>query len=177
MTSSAAASSSATQTPSQILSSTSWETTGAVDNAGKRRALSDPDVKTYVGYAYFDADGTFAMYNLDDTPKMQGDWKLTPDGKTRIITAKDENGKVRFTRSSPIETLTPLEFTYRTYPVQNNQSIYIDIVHTPTTHKAPIASSPAPSSSGSNSGSMAPSSMPSRPMSSHPTTPIAPGSR
>jgi hypothetical protein len=165
-----AAASSAVQTPSQILSSTAWETTGAVDNTGKRRDLTDPDVKNYVGYAYFNADGTFRMYNLDDTPKMQGDWKLTPDGKTRIITAKDETGKVKFTRSSPIETLTATEFTYRTYPEQNNQSVYIDIVHTPTTHKAPT-SAPSSTPHSMTSGSMSPSSM-----APH-STPEAPGSR
>lgn len=156
--------------PSATLASTPWQTTGAVDQDGKPLALTDKNVQNYVGYAYYKVDGSFTMYNLDDTPKMQGDWKLTPDGKTRTITAKDETGKVKFTRSSPIETLTATEFTYRTYPEQNNQSVYVDIVHTPTTHKAPM-SAPSSTAHPMTSGSMSPSSM-----APH-STPEAPGSR
>ncbi|MGB3695890.1 MAG: DUF4822 domain-containing protein [Gordonia sp. (in: high G+C Gram-positive bacteria)] len=131
--------SAAASTPSQILSSTAWETTGAVDQNGAHPALTDSDVAAYVGYAYFQPDGTFTMFTLDDAPKMQGDWTVTPDGKTRTIVAKDPAGKVLFTRDSPITELTPEVFTYRTYPDPKNTAEYIDIIHTPTTHARPRA--------------------------------------
>lgn len=126
-------------TPSGVLASTAWETTGAVDQEGKDVPLTDEDVSTFVGWAYFDADGTFSMYNLDDTPKMQGDWTVTEDGQTRHIVAKDDAGEVMFERDSDIVTLTEDEFTYRVLPDENDQSVYLDIVHTPTDHTEPTA--------------------------------------
>ena len=75
-------------TPSQILASTPWETTGAKDASGGKVELSDPNVINFVGFAYFKDNGTFTMYNLDDSPKLRGDWSVSPDGKTRTIVAK-----------------------------------------------------------------------------------------
>lgn len=124
-------------TPSDVLASTAWETTGAVDQDGKDVPLEDEDVATFIGWAYFDADGTFTMYNLDDTPKMQGDWTVTEDGTTRHIVAKDEAGEVMFERDSDIVTLAEDEFTYRVFPDENDTSVYVDIVHTPTDHAEP----------------------------------------
>jgi hypothetical protein len=132
-----AAESAQTATPSDVLASTPWETTGAVDQDGNDVPLEDENVSTFVGWAYFDADGTFTMYNLDDTPKMQGDWTVTEDGKTRHIVAKDEAGEVMFERDSDIVTLTEDEFTYRVFPDENDTSVYYDIVHTPTDHAEP----------------------------------------
>ena len=71
--------------------------------------MTDARVKDFVGYAYFDDDGTFEMYNLDDSPKLQGDWTVSDDGKTRTIVAKDETGKELFTRDVDIRTLTDEE--------------------------------------------------------------------
>ena len=75
-------------TPSQTLASTPWLTTNSKNAAGANVDLKDPNVVNFVGYAYFKADGTFTMYNLDDSPKMHGDWSVTADGKTRTIVAK-----------------------------------------------------------------------------------------
>ena len=56
------------------------------------------------------------MYNLDDSPKMHGDWSVTADGKTRTIVAKNDKGETLFTRVVDITVLTRAEFTYRIYP-------------------------------------------------------------
>ncbi|MFE5339248.1 DUF4822 domain-containing protein [Isoptericola sp. NPDC056578] len=128
------------QTPSDVLASTAWETTGATDADGEDVALDDKNVSTFVGWAYFDADGTFTMYNLDDSPKMQGDWTVDEEGTTRHIVAKDDAGEVQFERDSDIVTLTDEEFTYRVFPEEGNADVYYDIVHTPTDHEEPAAS-------------------------------------
>lgn len=125
------------QTPSEILASVSWQTTNAKNNKGENVVLTDANVANFVGFAYFKADGTFTMYNLDDSPKMHGDWTVSADGKTRTIVAKDNAGATLFTRVVDITVLTKNEFTYRVYPNSNDKSIYFDIVHTPTAHKEP----------------------------------------
>lgn len=129
----------AEQTPSDVLASTAWETTGATDAAGADVALDDENVKNFVGWAYFKDGGSFTMYNLDDSPKMQGDWTVTEDGKTRHIVAKDDAGEVLFERDSDIVTLTDEEFTYRVFPDPANTEVYFDIIHTPTDHEEPAA--------------------------------------
>ncbi|MEU6137445.1 DUF4822 domain-containing protein [Nocardioides sp. NPDC047086] len=134
-----AAESARTDSPSDVLASTAWETTGAVDQDGKDVPLADENVSTFVGWAYFDAEGTFTMYDLDDAPKMQGDWTVTEDGRTRHIVAKDDAGEVMFERDSDIVTLTEDEFTYRVFPDENDRSVYFDIVHTPTDHAEPTS--------------------------------------
>lgn len=123
-------------TPSELLSSTAWETTNAKDNEGQDVDLSDPNVSNFVGYAYFKADGTFTMFNLDDSPKMKGDWTVSADGKTRTIIAKNDQGETLFTRVVDITVLTKEEFTYRVYNGED-KTIYFDIVHTPTDHQEP----------------------------------------
>ncbi|MFE6995100.1 DUF4822 domain-containing protein [Microbacterium sp. NPDC057659] len=137
--SSAASEEVAAQTPSDVLSSTAWETSGATDAAGADVALDDENVKNFVGWAYFKDGGSFTMYNLDDSPKMQGDWTVTEDGKTRHIVAKDDAGEVLFERDSDIVTLTDEEFTYRVFPDPENTEVYFDIIHTPTDHEEPAA--------------------------------------
>ncbi|WP_313812926.1 DUF4822 domain-containing protein [Glutamicibacter sp.] len=141
--SSSAAAESAAQTPSQVLSSTAWETTGAVDQDGNKVELTDDAAKNYVGFAYFNDGGDFQMYTLDDAPKMQGDWTVSEDGKTRHIVAKDGSGKTLFERDSEITELTGDEFTYRTYPEEGNKEVYVDIIHTPTDHAEPAALTPS----------------------------------
>lgn len=131
-----------TQSPSDVLASTPWETTGAVDQDGNAVALSDEAVANFVGWAYYKTDGTFTMYNLDDSPKMQGDWSVSADGSERTLVAKDADGKVLFERVVPIVTLTAAEFTYRVIPDAANPGAYYDIVHTPTDHPEPGATAP-----------------------------------
>lgn len=126
-------------TPSAILASTAWETTSAKDAKGAKVALTDKDVKNYVGWAYFKKDGTFTLYNLDDTAKGKGDWTVSADGKTRTIVAKNADGSVQYKRTVEIVTLTEKEFTYRVYPEASNKAVYFDIVHTPTKHAEPRA--------------------------------------
>lgn len=124
-------------TPSELLASTPWETTNAKNNKNENVALTDPNVSNFVGFAYFKADGTFTMYNLNDTPKMHGDWSVSADGKTRTIVAKNDAGTVLFTRVVDITVLTKKEFTYRIYPNNDDKTIYFDIIHTVTTHPEP----------------------------------------
>ncbi len=132
-----AAPSHAASTPSDVLASTPWETTGAVDQDGNAVALTDAAVANFVGWAYYRTDGTFAIYNLDDTLKMQGDWSVSADGSTRTLVAEDADGNVLFTRTVPITVLTEEEFTYRVFPDPANTAVYYDIVHTPTDHREP----------------------------------------
>lgn len=125
-------------TPSEVLASTAWETTGAKNHQRADVTLSDPNVSNFIGFAYFKSDGTFAMYNLDDSPKMHGNWSVSADGKTRTIVAKNDQGETLFTRVVAITTLTEQEFTYRIYPSAEDKSIYFDIIHTPTKHEEPL---------------------------------------
>lgn len=138
--SSATAAADATSSPFSVLSSTAWETTRALDANGDDVELNDRNVSNFVGNAYFHCDGTFNMYNLDDSAKMQGDWSVSDVGKTRTIVAKDDAGKVQFARASDIVTLTADEFTYRVFPDPEKTDVYFDIVHTPTDHSEPAAS-------------------------------------
>ncbi|MEI2273844.1 DUF4822 domain-containing protein [Sphingobacterium sp. ML3W] len=124
-------------TPSEVLASTAWETTSAKNNKGENVVLTDANVSNFVGFAYFKSDGTFTMFNLDDSPKMRGDWSVSADGKTRTIVAKNAAGETLFTRVVDITVLTKNEFTYRIYPNNDNKTVYFDIIHTPTTHKEP----------------------------------------
>jgi hypothetical protein len=143
-----AASARAAQTPSDVLASTPWKTTGAVDQNGNRVALDDPAVANFVGWAYFDADGTFTMYNLDDSPKMHGDWSVTPDGSSRWIAAKNDAGQVLFQRVVPITQLDKNVFTYRVYPNAADTSAFYDIVHTKTNHVEPGTDDRGPGAHG-----------------------------
>nr|WP_288810593.1 DUF4822 domain-containing protein [uncultured Sphingobacterium sp.] len=119
------------------MASTAWETTNAKNNEGENVVLTDANVSNFVGFAYFKSDGTFTMFNLDDSPKMHGDWSVSADGKTRTIVAKNAAGETLFTRVVDITVLTKEEFTYRIYPNNDNKAVYFDIIHTPTTHTEP----------------------------------------
>lgn len=140
------------QTPSDVLASTPWKTTGAVDQNGDRVALDDPAVANFVGWAYFKADGTFTMYNLDDSPKMHGDWSVTPDGSSRWIAAKNDAGQVLFQRVVPITQLDKNVFTYRVYPDAADTTVYYDIVHTKTNHVEPGTDGRGPGANGNGHG-------------------------
>ncbi|MFE5285467.1 DUF4822 domain-containing protein [Nocardia sp. NPDC056611] len=134
--------------PSAVLASTPWKTTDALDRNGNRVALDNPAVSNFVGWAYFKADGTFTMYNLDDTPKMHGDWTVAPDGSSRWIAAKNDAGDVLFTRVVPIIQLDKHAFTYRVTPNAADPSVYYDIVHTPTNHAEPGTDDRGPGAHG-----------------------------
>lgn len=124
-------------TPSQTLASTPWKTTSALDQDGNRVALDNAAVASFVGWAYFKTDGTYTMYNLDDTPKLHGDWTVTADGSERWINAKDAAGNVLFQRVVPIVQLDKHTFTYRVFPNAADSTVYYDIVHTKTNHVEP----------------------------------------
>ncbi|TDS14001.1 DUF4822 domain-containing protein [Sphingobacterium paludis] len=125
-------------TPSEILASTAWKTTGARNNAGENVPLTHPNVAGAVGYAYYTMNGTFVIYDLNDVLRIQGDWSVSADGRTRTLIAKNpETQDVLFTRVVDITVLTKQEFTYRLYPNNSDRTVYYDIIHTPTTHTRP----------------------------------------
>ncbi|WP_347216639.1 DUF4822 domain-containing protein [Chryseobacterium sp.] len=125
------------QTPSQILASTPWETTGAKDKNGANVALADANVAGYVGFAYFKADGNFAIYSLNDVLRSRGTWSVDAQGKTRSIAALNPDGTTIFKRDVEILVLNRNEFTYRIRPNAADPSIYYDIIHTRTPHAEP----------------------------------------
>lgn len=125
------------QTPPQVLSSTPWETTGAKDKNGTSIALTDASVAGYVGFAYFKADGNFAIYSLNDVLRSRGTWSVDTQGKTRTISSLNPDGTTIFTRDVEILVLNRNEFTYRIRPNSADPSIYYDIIHTRTTHSEP----------------------------------------
>lgn len=138
------------------LAATPWQTTGAVDQDGAPVALDDPRAMNFVGNAYFKADGTFTMFNLDDSPKMQGAWEMREvDGAlVRWIAAKDPAGAVLFERTVPIVALDSAEFTYRVVSAEDPAS-WVDIVHTPTDHAEPGRVEDADSGGGTSDGGSA----------------------
>lgn len=125
------------QTPSQVLSSTPWETTGAKDKNGNNIALTDASVAGYVGFAYFKADGKFVIYGLDDILRSRGTWSVDAQGKKRTIAALNPDDSTIFTRDVDILVLNKNEFTYRIYPSSADPSLYYDIIHTRTSHAEP----------------------------------------
>ncbi|WP_228412881.1 DUF4822 domain-containing protein [Chryseobacterium sp. G0162] len=125
------------QTPSQVLSSTPWETTGAKDKNGSNVALTDASVAGYVGFAYFKADGNFTIYSLTDVLRSRGTWSVDAQGKTRTITALNPDATTIFTRDVEILVLNRNEFTYRIRPNAADLSVYYDIIHTRTPHAEP----------------------------------------
>ncbi|WP_426477220.1 DUF4822 domain-containing protein [Chryseobacterium sp. CBSDS_008] len=125
------------QTPSQVLSSTPWETTGAKDKNGNSVALTDASVAGYVGFAYFKADGKFAIYNLTDVLRSMGTWSVDAQGKARTIAALNPDGTTIFTHNVEILVLNRNEFTYRIRPDSSDPSVYYDIIHTRTSHAEP----------------------------------------
>ncbi|MDR2238685.1 MAG: DUF4822 domain-containing protein [Chryseobacterium sp.] len=118
------------------LASTPWETTGAKNSNGQPVDLADSSVAGYVGYSYFKANGTFAIYGLNNAPRSKGTWSISPDGKKRTLTALDDAGNVIFTRVVDILTLNSNEFTYRITDAAN-PSVYYDIIHKSVSHNEP----------------------------------------
>ncbi|WP_157859473.1 DUF4822 domain-containing protein [Chryseobacterium angstadtii] len=124
-------------TPSELLSSTPWETTGAKDKNGQTVSLNDPSVNGFVGFAYFKGDGNFAIYGLNDILRSRGTWSVDSQGKTRTITALNPDGTSIFTRVVDILVLNANEFTYRIHTNPSDPSVYYDIIHTKTAHAEP----------------------------------------
>lgn len=145
------------QTPSQVLASTPWETTGAKDKNGNNVVLTDVNVAGYVGFAYFKADGKFAIYSLTDVLRSRGTWSVDAQGKTRTIASLNPDGSTIFTRDVEILVLNKNEFTYRIRPNAADQTIYYDIIHTKTSHAEPangqltLASTPWETTGAKNS--------------------------
>nr|WP_315032966.1 DUF4822 domain-containing protein [uncultured Chryseobacterium sp.] len=125
------------QTPSQALSSTPWETTGAKDKNGNSVVLTDASVAGYVGFAYFKTDGNFAIYGLNDVLRSRGTWSVDAQGKTRTIASLNPDGTTLFTRDVEILVLNRNEFTYRIRPNSSDPSVYYDIIHTRISHAEP----------------------------------------
>ncbi|MDP9959170.1 DUF4822 domain-containing protein [Chryseobacterium lathyri] len=119
------------------LASTAWETTDALDNTGAHVDLNNPAVNGFVGYAYFRAGGQYAIYGLNDVLRNQGDWSISPDGKTRTLVARNPDGTIAWTRVTEILELNSNIFTYRVIPNATNPSVYYDIVHSKVDHKEP----------------------------------------
>ncbi|QIQ21813.1 DUF4822 domain-containing protein [Zophobihabitans entericus] len=108
-----------------------WITTGALNQKGETVANTDQGVSNYFGVAEYFADHTFKMLSPDGKPKMQGDWSMSEDGKTRTLVAKDASGNILFTRTVENVKVTPEEYTYRIYPNADSKTEYFDIVHKP----------------------------------------------
>lgn len=144
-------------TPSQTLSSTPWETTGAKDRNGQFVDLNNASVNGYVGFAYFKGDGSFVIYGLNDAIRSRGTWSVDALGTKRTITALNPDGTTIFTRDVEILVLNRNEFTYRIRPNAADQSIYYDIIHTRTPHAEPangqltLASTPWETTGAKNS--------------------------
>lgn len=106
-----------------------WETTDALDQNKAQIDPSDKRVANFFGLAEYYPDGTFKITTFEGKPKIKGDWSFTKDGKFRSLTAKNDDGKVLFTRVVENVTVSPEEYTYRIYPEKENKAIFFDIVH------------------------------------------------
>ncbi|WP_407500707.1 DUF4822 domain-containing protein [Elizabethkingia anophelis] len=124
-------------TPSQTLASTPWETTGAKDRSGNNVDLNDPRVNGFVGWAYFRADGNFAIYGLNDVLRSLGTWTVDPQGKTRNIKVLNPDGRILVDRNVEILELNKDIFTYRIHSDSSDPTNYYDIIHTRTSHTEP----------------------------------------
>ncbi|MEQ4922215.1 DUF4822 domain-containing protein [Proteus hauseri] len=108
-----------------------WVTTNAIDEKGNKISADNAQVSNYFGLAEYYPNGTFIMFTPEGKQKMQGDWSISAEGKTRTLTAKDTEGKVLFTRAVENITVKNDEYTYRIYPNSDDKSVYFDIIHQP----------------------------------------------
>lgn len=130
------------KTPAEVLASVDWTTskvfdiTNGVEGAPELDRTKAPASNFsgdayYVnnkGNAYFPqkedgvfANGTFAItaYGDKGAVRSQGDWYVSVDGKERVLTARNAEGNVAWTRAVPIVELTETKFTYDiTVPVE-----------------------------------------------------------
>lgn len=115
----------------EVMVGKTWVTTNAIDQKTRSIGENDKRVSMYYGSAKYHRDGTFVMYTPEGEQKMQGDWSISEDGKTRTLVAKDQDGKVLFTREVENTSVTPTDYVYRIYPSERNRDQYIDILHAP----------------------------------------------
>ncbi|MFF1013568.1 DUF4822 domain-containing protein [Proteus mirabilis] len=106
-----------------------WITTQAIDEKGNKVDANNPQVSNYFGLAEYYPNGTFIMFTPEGKQKMQGDWSMSNDGKTRTLVAKDAQGKTLFTRDVENITINNDEYTYRIYPTEGDNTVYFDIIH------------------------------------------------
>ncbi len=106
-----------------------WVTTQAIDEKGNKVDANNPQVSNYFGLAEYYPNGTFIMFTPEGKQKMQGDWSMSNDGKTRTLVAKDAQGKTLFTRDVENITINNDEYTYRIYPTEGDNTVYFDIIH------------------------------------------------
>lgn len=115
----------------KVMVDKTWITTKAIDNNKRSINESDQRVSMYYGTAKYDRNGTFVMYTPSGEKKLQGDWNISEDGKTRTLVAKDDEGNTLFTRDVDNTVVAPTSYVYRIYPTENNKNQYIDIFHEP----------------------------------------------
>lgn len=115
----------------KVMVGKTWVTTNAIDQKTRSIGENDKRVSMYYGSAKYYRDGTFVMYTPEGDKKMQGDWSISEDGKTRTLVAKDEKGKVLFTRNVENTAVTETDYVYRIFPSERNKDQYIDILHEP----------------------------------------------
>ncbi|MCD4610440.1 DUF4822 domain-containing protein [Proteus mirabilis] len=96
---------------------------------GNKVDANNPQVSNYFGLAEYYPNGTFIMFTPEGKQKMQGDWSMSNDGKTRTLVAKDAQGKTLFTRDVENITINNDEYTYRIYPTEGDNTVYFDIIH------------------------------------------------
>lgn len=115
----------------ELMVGKTWVTTNAIDHQTRSIGENDQRVSMFYGTAKYYRDGTFVMFTPKGEQKMQGDWSISEDGKTRTLVAKDDQGNVLFTRSVENTAVTPTDYVYRIYPSERNKDQYIDILHAP----------------------------------------------
>ena len=115
----------------RIMVGKTWVTTNAIDHKTRSIGENDQRVSMYYGSARYYANGTFVMFTPEGEQKMQGDWRISDDGKIRTLVAKDHEGKVLFTRDVENTAVTPTDYVYRIYPSERHKDQYIDILHEP----------------------------------------------
>lgn len=113
----------------KIMTEKVWITTEAVNEKGNKVPADNQQVSNYFGLAEYYPDGTFIMFTPEGKQKMQGDWSISEDGKTRTLIAKDKEGKTLFTRDVENITVKDTEYTYRIYPNADDKNTYFDIIH------------------------------------------------
>ncbi|MHC5225012.1 DUF4822 domain-containing protein [Ignatzschineria sp. LJL83] len=115
----------------KVMVGKTWVTTNAIDHNIRSIGANDSRVSQYYGTANYYRNGKFVMHTPEGVQKLQGDWSISEDGKTRTLVAKDKDGKVLFTRDVENTSVTPTDYVYRLYPSQYNKNQYIDILHQP----------------------------------------------
>lgn len=142
------------KTPAEVLASVEWTTTKVLDITNGVEGAPEMDRTVapasnfsgdafYVnnnGSAYFPktkdgvfANGTFAITAYGDKTEVrsQGDWYVSVDGKERVLTARDAEGKVAWTRAVPIVELSATKFTYDITISVNNIETTLRVEHEP----------------------------------------------